>query len=92
MIVKLVGTALASFEKQDVSLVHDFKSGGSARGGRAGHDKEQLFRIAMEMIGRIVLVRVELPYVEVQVLRADALSFTGNIREQGNPSILPGFG
>jgi len=58
---------------------------------KVDNDKEQLFRIAVEMIGCVVLVRVELPHVEVQVLRADTFPFTGNIREQAESVYFAGI-
>jgi len=36
-------------------------------------------------------MRVELPHIEVQVLWADALSFTGNVREQAETVYFAGI-
>lgn len=91
VVVELMRAALARFEKQNVALAHDFKSRGNAQRGGSGHDEKHFFRIAVEMIRRVVLARIKPAQVEVQILRADSFSLAGNVREQAETVDLAGI-
>ena len=91
VITKLMCTAFASLEKEDVSLCDRFKPCGSTQSRRSGKYHKQFFSVAVKMVRSIILSRIEPPQIEIQVLRFYVFLFARNVCEL-NPSILPGLG
>lgn len=82
VVVKLVRAAFTRLEKQDVSLCDRFETCERAQGRRTGKHQKQLLGVAVEMIGRVVLSRIEPPQIEIQVPGFHASPFPRDVCKQ----------